>query len=124
MARYNHLTIFQKSYDLLVRIYQEVHNFPREFKYTLGEKLQNVCLELLDMIIIANSENDKPSFLKKTNQHLDRLRIYIRLCYCLRVIGGEKYEILSKYIDEIGKMAGGWLKSSEVAGISTPVKPE
>lgn len=112
MARYEHLTIFQKSYDLLVRIYRETHNFPKEYKYGLGEKIKNVCLELLDEVIIANSEENKTPFLKKTNQIVDRLRIYVRLCYSLKVIGGRKYEVLSKYIDEIGRMAGGWLKTS------------
>jgi len=112
MAQYEHLTIFQKSYDLLVRIYNEVHNFPKEYKYSLGEKLQNVCLELLDYIVIANSERDKRLYLKRANQQVDRLRIYVRLCYALNVFGKRKYEVLSKYIDEVGRMAGGWLKSS------------
>lgn len=112
MAKYDHLTIFQKSYDLLIRIYKEVHNFPREHKYSLGEKLQTVCLELLDFIIIANSEYDKKPYLKKANQCLDRLRIYVRLCYSLNVIGKRKYEVLSKCIDEVGRMTGGWLKAS------------
>lgn len=97
MARYNHLTIFQKSYDLLVRIYQEVHNFPREYKYTLGGKLQNVCLKLLDEIIIANSERDKIPYLKRVNQHLDRLRIYIRLCYSF-LIANSLFLLSSKII--------------------------
>jgi len=112
MAKYEHLSIFQKAYDLLARIYQEVHNFPREHKYDLGEKMKNVCLELLNWIIIANSERDKKPCLKKVNQQVDRLRIYVRLCRSLNIISKKKYEVLSKFIDEIGRMAGGWLKSS------------
>jgi uncharacterized membrane protein YbaN (DUF454 family) len=50
MAKYEHLLIFQKSYDLMVRIYQETHNFPREYKYSLGQKIKDVCLELLDWL--------------------------------------------------------------------------
>ena len=112
MAKYDHLTIFQKSYDLLLRMYHEVHTFPKEYKYTIGEKLQLATLELLDWIIIANSERDKKPYLKHVTQQLDRLRIYVRLCYSLHIIGIKKYEVLSKYIDEVGRMAGGWLKVS------------
>jgi len=112
MAKYEHLSIFQKSYDLMVRVYEETHNFSREYKYSLGQKIKDVCLELLNLIIIANSEREKKPYLKKANQQVDKLRIYIRLCHSLNIIGKKKYEVLSKYIDEIGRMAGGWLKSS------------
>lgn len=112
MAKYEHLSIFQKSFDLMVRIYQETHNFPREYKYGLGQKIKDVCSELLDWIIIANSEKEKRPYLQKVNQQVDRLRIYVRLCRFLNIISKRKYEVLSKFIDEIGRMAGGWLKSN------------
>jgi four helix bundle protein len=110
MARYAHLLIFQKTYDLLVRIYSETHNFPREYKYDLGEKMKITSLEILDWVIVANSEENKIPYLKKVSQNVDKLRIYIRLCYSLNVISNKKYEVLSKFVDEIGKMTGGWLK--------------
>jgi hypothetical protein len=50
MAKYEHLSIFQKASDLMVRIYQETHNFPREYKYSLGQKIKDACLELLDWL--------------------------------------------------------------------------
>ena len=111
MAKHDHLIIFQKTYDLLVRIYKEVHNFPREYKYGLGENLKTTSLKALDWIILANSAINKTPCLKKVDQNIDRLRIYIRLCYSLKVISSKKYETLSKVVDEIGKMTGGWLKT-------------
>ena len=68
MAKYEHLIIFQKTYDLLLRIYKEVHNFSKEYKYTLGDSLKITCLQLMEHIIIANSEKDKNYQLKKANQ--------------------------------------------------------
>jgi len=44
MANYEHLPIFQKSFDLMVRIYQETHNFSQEYKYSLGQKIKDTCL--------------------------------------------------------------------------------
>src|SRR4030042_3610011 len=111
MARHDHLLIFQKTYDLLIRIYREVHNFPREYKYGLGENLKTASLEILDWIIIANSAENKIPYLKKVSQGVDKLRIYVRLCYSLNIISSNKYEVLSKSVDEIGRMTGGWLKT-------------
>lgn len=112
MSRYSHLPIFQKSYDLTIRFFQETHNFSREHKFTLGQKIKDTILELLDWIIIANSAEDKRLALKEINLRVEKLRIYVRLCFDLKIIGVKKYEVLSKYIDEIGRMIGGWMKSN------------
>jgi len=39
MAQYEHLPIYKQTYDLLLRIMTATKNFPREYKYTLGQKL-------------------------------------------------------------------------------------
>ncbi|MBU4347267.1 diversity-generating retroelement protein Avd [Patescibacteria group bacterium] len=111
MSRYTHLPIFQKSYDLAVRFFQETHSFSREHKFNIGQKIKDINLELLDWIIIANSEKDKKPAFKEINLRVEKLRIYTRLCFDLKIIGIKKYEVLSKYIDEIGRMIGGWMKS-------------
>ena len=41
MSRYLHLPVFQKGYDLNLEIYRTTHNFPREYKYSLGQKIRN-----------------------------------------------------------------------------------
>ncbi|MCK5015932.1 MAG: diversity-generating retroelement protein Avd [Candidatus Peribacteraceae bacterium] len=111
MARHTHLTIFQKSYDLTLRYYKETHEFPREYKFTIGQQMKETCLLMLDAIIDANALRDKKATLQMASKHLERLRVYTRLAYDLKVIGMKKYEVLSKYSDEIGRMIGGWMKS-------------
>jgi four helix bundle protein len=111
MARYTHLTIYQKSYDLTLRFFRETHEFPRDYKYTLGQKMKETCLDMLDAIIEANGAKEKKLPLERASALLERLRIYTRLAYDLKVIGMKKYEVLSKYSDEIGRMIGGWMKS-------------
>lgn len=111
MARYAHLIIFQKAYDLTLRFFRETHEFPRDYKYTLGQKMKETCLDMLDAIIEANGAADKKPSLELASARLERLRIYTRLAYDLKVIGMKKYEVLSKYSNEIGRMIGGWMKS-------------
>ena len=111
MTRYAHLTIFQKSYDLTLRFFRETHEFPRDYKYTLGQQMKETCLDMLDAIIKANGAKTKKPALARASARLERLRVYTRLAYDLKVIGMKKYEVLSKYSDEIGRMIGGWMKS-------------
>ena len=42
--KYKQLPIYKISYDILVRIMQMVKNFSREYKYTLGEKIQKEAI--------------------------------------------------------------------------------
>lgn len=111
MARYTHLTIYQKTYDLTLRIFRETHEFPRDYKYTLGQQMKETCLDMLDAIIEANGAKEKKAPLERASALLERLRVSARLAYDLKVIGMKKYEVLSKYSDEIGRMIGGWMKS-------------
>lgn len=113
MARYSHLPIFQKAYDLTLVIYRATAKFNREYKYTLGAKLKETIIEFLDWVIRANSEKNKTPALKEADMRLERLRIYVRLGYDLEVVGIRKYEILCRQMDELGKMLGGWMKNSK-----------
>ena len=46
MARYQHLPIYKMTYELLLKVMNITKNFPKEFKYTLGEKLKDELMEL------------------------------------------------------------------------------
>jgi len=59
MAQYQHLPIYKLTYDLLLRIMQVTKNFPREYKYTLGQKLKDEVIELIVLIYKANSARDR-----------------------------------------------------------------
>ena len=110
MAQYAHIPIFQKTYILTVNIYKATSNFKREYKYTLGEKLKLVCNELLDLIVVVNSAEDKRQLLETLNNKLETLRIHLRLSFDLKIISRGQLGELNKQIQEIGKQIGGWQK--------------
>ncbi|MDO8529567.1 MAG: four helix bundle protein [bacterium] len=111
--RYNHLPIFQKGYDLNLEIYRTTHNFPREYKYTLGQKLKEISAEMLDWIVVANSQKDKTPYFSKIRMQLERLRIQVRVAYDLKIITGKRLEFLSRMLEDISMQAGGWEKWSK-----------
>ena len=59
MAQYQHLPIYKQTYDILLRTMAATKDFPREYKYTLGQKIKDELIELVVMIYRANSAADK-----------------------------------------------------------------
>ena len=108
MARYQHLPVFQDTYDLIIEIHKRVDKFPRIHRYSIGEKLKNIGFDLLDQIIAANSVKDKKSHLQLAESYLERLRIYIRLCFDLKIFGNNGFEYVIKKIDSISAQVSKW----------------
>ncbi len=112
MARYAHLPIFQKSYELLKWIYFFVSKFPKAEKHALGQKVKQTAMDFLDQVIRANGAKNKAPNLEEAAQLLEILRIHVRLSFDLSLINQKRYELLSGKIDEIGRMLGGWRRAN------------
>ena len=123
MAQYEHLPVFKKAYDLLLAIYQSVGMFGKEFKYTIGEKLKNEALELIVCIYKANNRKDKHDLIVLAKEHLEVLRLYIRIAKDLKQITLKKMIFLNEFIESIAKQLSGWGKAvtQSSAGVA-PVK--
>ncbi len=104
------LKIFVKIYDLLRYFHKEIAGFPKSEKPVLGRRIYDSLLGVLEYIITANEETSKIYYLKKASVELEKLRIFIRLSNDFHLISIKKYGIVSKRINEIGKMLGGWIK--------------
>jgi hypothetical protein len=108
MSRYSHLPIFQKGYDLHLEIYRTTHNFPREYKYTLGQNMKKTAGEILEYIIIANAKEDKRPYFSKIKIMIERLRISLRTTYDLKIIRSQRLEYLNRLLEDISKQVSGW----------------
>jgi len=107
------LSIFEKTYELILWLYPTVNKFPKSQRFVLGQQIENTVLEILKGIIQANSERNKIPYLKQTSIELDKLRIVIRLTKDLKFISIRQYQFAAEKINEIGKMLGGWIKVSQ-----------
>jgi len=67
----------------------------------------------LELLFLANSKQNqqKLSLLNRVDIKLKILKTLIRLCFDIKTIDQKKYLLLQEYLQEIGKMLGGWLKS-------------
>ena len=46
MAFYTELPVYKDSYQLVLKVFEETRNFPREYKHTLGQDMKRDALHL------------------------------------------------------------------------------
>lgn len=115
MAQYHHLSVYKKAFDLFVKISQVTTNFPRDFRYTVGEKLNNGCVEFIVHIYKANTARTAQR-LEHIVDLLDKLQVInvlIRLACELKHISKERYIELITMAEDIEKQLGGWQNYTE-----------
>lgn len=61
MALYDQLPIFRVAYKLNIRIFQLTHEFPREYRYSLGEDMKHDSLRLMRQIYRAKRAQEEES---------------------------------------------------------------
>jgi len=98
------------TYELLKWLLPTVSKFPKDKRYTLGSRIENKVLDILELLIKATYTKPRLELLKKANIDLEILRHMVRLSYDLKLINLPRYEYLSEQINEIGKSVGGWIK--------------
>src|ERR1035441_9902017 len=109
---YEELTVITKTYDLILWSCNHTGKFPRNHRFVLGERIERNLYDLLETLIQAKYTKQRQPLLEKANLMLEILRFQMRLAKDLQCLKVESYGFAAKAIDEIGKLVGGWLKSS------------
>lgn len=112
MAQYQHLPIYKKTYDVLLRTMTATKSFPREYKYTLGQKIKDELIELVVLIYRANSAKDKPYHIQMILERVQAIQLMIRLSHDMKIMSRGNYAALAEMTDGLAKQAQGWLTSS------------
>ncbi len=107
--------ILKNIYDLYKTFYGFRATVNKQNRYTIWQKSENLILEILELILLASqqSKTNKVPTLERASAKLNFLRVFVRLMKDLKIIDQKKYLLLQEDIDEIGRMLGGWLKSSK-----------
>lgn len=108
----NKLILFQKVYDFLVYFYPIINRIPKSHRLVLGKTLEEICIELLLLIVEANKTNgeERRCLQKNISDKVDALRILIRLSKDLKFISIKQYVFTAEKVNEMGKMLNGWMK--------------
>jgi hypothetical protein len=112
MARYDHLPIYKKAFDLTVYFDKIVRNFSRYNKYTYGTDLRNSAREILKIIVRANNTPDKLPILLNLRERLETLKVLIRLCKASEVFPNfNTFEYCFNEVTNLSRQNEGWLSS-------------
>jgi len=101
----------EKMYQFLLWLMPTVEKFPRSHKFSLGERIQNAALDILEGLVEASYRRDRQALLVQVNMKLEKLRILLRLATDLHCMDMRRYEFSARALDEIGRMVGGWIKT-------------
>ncbi len=118
MTQLQHLPLYLKFYQLTKYLYERTRNFPKEYKYTLGQDILDLSWKCLDLLVETNaaSREEKRFRILKLSTVFDCLKIRLRMAQEIGVLSVKQYvHIQSNYIKETGEMIGGWLKWSQTA---------
>lgn len=113
MAQYSTLPIYKACYDFLLRIMQAVTHFPKDYKYSLGEKIQNSSIEMVICIYRANAAKYKAPHIKTMLNYIQMLYLFLRIAHDMKILPTEKYASIVQMIDGISRQAQGWLNATE-----------
>ncbi len=107
--------ILNKIYDFWKALFPVVGKFPKQYKFVLGDRMQNLSSELMELTVEAyftpGNTEAKRVLLQKANLKVELMRRYLRLCADLGLLSLSSVERLQRPVDEIGRMLGGWIKS-------------
>ncbi len=99
-----------KLYDFILWIIPKLEKYPRSQKFLLADRIENLMLDILELLIDAAYSKKKGEALRSANLKLEKLRYLIRLSRDMKLLSIKGYEYSSRYIDGIGNSIGGWLK--------------
>jgi hypothetical protein len=108
MALYYDLPVFKEVYQLILKIFEYTKDFPKEYKYTLGQDMKRDGMQLVRSIYRANKAKDKREYLETFLDDFEVLKLEIRLCVDMKILSIRKQAELSKMMESIGKQITGW----------------
>ena len=90
-----------------------VPHIAKSSRYTIGQRIENKFLDLLELSYIAyfSEKKKKKEKISECILSLDTLKFIVSVAWEGKIIPNGKYEELAKKLDEAGKMSGGWKKN-------------
>lgn len=87
------ITALTKTYDLLLWIIPQLEKFPKSQRFLLGDRIETIVLDIMDLIIEAVYTKDKSSLLKKANLEIEKSRYLIRLAKDLKYLSLKPWKV-------------------------------
>jgi hypothetical protein len=102
--------VLQKTTDAYKLWHNALPHIPRLTRYSLGEKINLLFIELSELIFTAGfaAREQKSAFVQRAILKLDLLKYFMQIAWELRAMDNKKFAELSAPLVEVGRMLGGW----------------
>lgn len=104
--------VVEKHYKLILWMLPKISNFPKDQRFLLADRIEQILLDILEMLIEAVYSNRRREILIKVNLKLDVLRFMMRITKDMKYINLKAYDFFCQSVLEIGRMVGGWMKAA------------
>lgn len=111
MATYDNLPVYKVCYDLLILLFNACRNMQRDFRFTLGELIKKEMLSLIVSIYRANCRQRKKELLIQAREHIEVVRLMLRLCMELKQLPLKTIAVSNEKIESISKQLVAWERS-------------
>jgi hypothetical protein len=90
-------------------------NFPKQNRYTLGNKIDEAFLHAIEYCFLASyaSKETKIQHLDRCISRVDLLKLLTQIAFETYAFDVKKYTQLSIELQEVGRMLGGWRRGLE-----------
>jgi len=103
----------EAMYQFILWLVPTIEKFPRSQKFLLGDRMQTVAVDCLELLVSATYTRERHNLLRQANLRLEHLRYFIRLCHDLKHMDHRRYEHAARQIDTVGRLVGGWAKADQ-----------
>lgn len=113
------LTKAKEAYQIW---HKNLANLNRIYRYTIGLKIDEIFLSLLEFIFracFAYDKFEKLSLISQAISKSDLLKFFLQLGWEEKAIDHKNYGKLALLLDDIGRQLGGWKKNLQE---KTPIK--
>ena len=109
--------IYTRMLEIHLWLFAKVTTFPKQQRFILGQHIQHSSLQCLRCIIEANNARTAETTLGRLdalNVELEVLRGLLRVAFEMKFLSAKSLGFVTKQVDEVGKMTGGWIKKAKV----------
>jgi four helix bundle protein len=119
------------NFARLMNLY--LNHFPKHEKYALAQQIRTAAYDVYGYIVEAQKRYHKKTTLTNLDIRHEQLRMFLRLAHELNYFefkGGKhiddhksaehRYLSISRHVDELGKMIGGWIVHNRKEQRETP----
>ncbi len=104
---YQDLNVYQKSYDLSLKLHQITQSFPKQERYELGSQLRRSAVSIVLNIVEGYGRKSSPKefkhFLRNSLGSTNEVRVILQMVRDLEYLKQDEYEDLAKEYEILSK---------------------